>query len=140
MLNLTFKSIYLYHTSFLFFCKIAKYIAYLRHLFQMYVYVCMYVCMYVYPYVSVLAIFFTVVTVWLLFQITHTKTNTNIHARGRIRTRNPLDQASRVRPCLYALSHPDRQGDRNHARWARANDVTSRPQRWSLQPWFLHLQ
>ena len=39
---------------------------------------------------------------------THTKVNTNIHARGGIRTRNPLDQASRVRPCLYALSHPDR--------------------------------
>ena len=59
------------------------------------------------PYVS-LSDIFCMFTVCLLFQITHTKTNTNIHARGGIRTRNPLDQASRVRSCLYALSQPDR--------------------------------
>ena len=71
-------------------------------------YIYIYICISIFVPTFLFQNFFPFLLIVLLFQITHTKTNTNIHARGGIRTSNPLDQASRVRPCLHALSHPDR--------------------------------
>ena len=91
------------------------------------------------PYVAVLEIV-SGFTVCFLVQITHTKTNTNIHARGGIRTRNPLDQASRVRPCLYALSHPDWQcSDAKKREWGTGSYRTY-SSLVKLQPCYLSLR